>query len=107
MPLIYPLIIRHLMDRCYSIDIRQSLLTLCFFLLLSFFTTIIINILLPHFILNTSQLSISSSSLTHIFFPSDLISVQYHHELQTNFQEKKPIYIKDYSKQKNISDRKN
>lgn len=107
MPLIYPVITRHLMELSSSIDIRRSLLKMCCFLLLSFFTTIFVNILLPNFILkispSSSSLSLLSSS-SHIFFPSDLISIQYnHHELQTDFQGKKRTYTKDYSKEKNIS----
>jgi Fic family protein len=100
------------MDRCSSIKLRYSLLKLCFFLLLSFITTIIINILLPIFILKISPTPISSSlsvfASSHIFFPSDLISFQYHQELQTQeFVGKKRTYIKDRSNEKNISNGKN
>jgi hypothetical protein len=106
MPLIYPLVIRHLMDRCSTIELRYSLLKLCFFILLSFFTTIVINILLPIFIVKISPQSISSSSLSvlassHILFPADLIAFPYHQELQT-----KRTYIKDRSNEKNISNGK-
>jgi hypothetical protein len=97
MPLIYPLIIRYLMEPCSSIGFSQSLKKMCFFLLLSFFTTIVINIFLPFFISKHSPLSISSISLlaTHNFFSSDLISF----ELQTE----KRNYIKNQSKQTNVS----
>jgi hypothetical protein len=103
MPLIYPLVIRHLMDRCSSIELRYSLLKLCFFIFLSFFTTIVINILLPIFIVKISPQSISSSVLasSHILFPADLIAFQYHQELQT-----KRTYIKDRSNEKNVSNGK-
>jgi hypothetical protein len=103
MPLIYPLVTRHLMERCSSIDIRQSLIKMCCFLFLSFFTTIVINILIPILIFKTSPSSISLLTSNHIYFPSDLISLQYHHELQMNFQGKKRTYTKDHSKEKNIS----
>jgi hypothetical protein len=106
MPLIYPLVTRHLMERRSSIDVRQSLIKMCCFLFLSFFTTIVINILIPILIFKTSPSSISSSlsllTSNHIYFPSNLISLQYH-ELQMNFQGKKRTYTKDHSKEKNIS----
>lgn len=115
MPIIYSLVTRHFMERCSTIDIRQTSIKMCYFLLLSFLSTIIINVLLPNFILKISPSLISSSSLsslslltsTHIYFPSDLISIQHHHELQTDFQGNKRTYTKDHSKQKNISSGKN
>jgi hypothetical protein len=83
------------------------------FLLLSFFTTIVINILLPSFLSKTSSSSsLSLLASSHIFFPSDLISLPYsqqdHHELQTHYQgqellDKKRTYTQHHSKQTNIS----
>jgi hypothetical protein len=103
MPLIYPLVIRYLMERCSSIGLLpQSLTKMCCFLLLSFFTTIVVNFLVPFFILKTSPSSISSLSLlssSHIFFPSNFISF----ELQTDLLEKKRTYITNQSKQTNVS----
>ena len=93
MPLIYPLIIRYLMEPCSSIGLSQSLKKMCFFLLLSFFTTILVNIFLPFFIYKQSPLSISSISL---FATShDLISFE--------FQPEKRNYINNQSKQTNVS----
>ncbi|CAF5204761.1 unnamed protein product, partial [Rotaria magnacalcarata] len=101
MSLIYPLIairqiVYYLMERYSSIELRQSLIKMCFFLLLSLFTTIVINILLPIFILKMSPLLISSSSPfsllipSHILHSSDITSLQYfceqHHDLQTDYQ---------------------
>ncbi|CAM4828542.1 unnamed protein product [Rotaria magnacalcarata] len=123
MSLIYPLIairqiVYYLMERYSSIELRQSLIKMCFFLLLSLFTTIVINILLPIFILKMSPLLISSSSPfsllipSHILHSSDITSLQYfceqHHDLQTDYQrqdilEKTLKYTKDHSHQKNIS----
>lgn len=99
------------MKRYSSIEVQQSMLKICFFVCLSFFTTIVINILLPNFIFKTSPSPISSLSLltsNHRFFPSDLISLQYHHELQTHFPgeellSKNRTYTQNRSKQKNIS----
>jgi type III secretory pathway component EscR len=121
MPLIYPVFIRNVLHRLvgqrFSIELRQSLITLCFFLLLSFFTTIVTNIILPFLIFQNSPSSSPSSSLSlltsnHIFFPTGLTSSQYsqqqHHELQAQFQGqelsgKKRQYTKDLSQQKNVS----
>ncbi|CAF1298091.1 unnamed protein product [Rotaria sordida] len=126
MPIIYSLFIRHflhsVMERCSSIELRQSLMKMFFFLLLSLFTTIVINILIPILIFKTSPLPISSSSsssspfslltTSHIYLPSDIISLYYssqqHHDLQTQYQErelveKRRTYTKDHSQQKNIS----
>ena len=120
MPLFYPIVIRHvlhrLVERCFSIDVRQSLITMCLFLLLSFFTSIVINVLLPYLLFKPSPSSISSSlsllTSSHIFFPPDLTSVQCSppktHELQTHYPPGEPLnserkYTKDQSKQKNVS----
>ncbi|UJR14518.1 hypothetical protein I4U23_001514 [Adineta vaga] len=95
--------------------ISRFLTTICLFLLLSFFTTILVNIFLLNFISKSSFRSSSSSSLSlltssQIFFSEDLISVEYfhHHELQTHdrrqeLSNNKRTYIKDQSKQKNVS----
>ncbi|CAF0837348.1 unnamed protein product [Adineta steineri] len=101
------------MERCSSIELRRSLSKMCLLLLLSFFTTIIINILLPSFISKTqTSPSVSLLASSHIFFPSDLIplhySQQHHHELQTHYEkqdlsDKRRSYIKDQSQQKNVS----
>ncbi|CAF0984123.1 unnamed protein product [Rotaria sp. Silwood1] len=120
MPIIYSLIIRQsfyqLMERCLLIKFHQSIMKICFFLLLSFFTTIIINILLFILFFKTSPLSISSSFnlqiTSHIFFPSDIISLYYsptnYRDLQNQYQEqdlleKIQIYTKNHSQQNNIS----
>jgi hypothetical protein len=114
MLLIYPTVIRHflhhLMEQCSAIELRRSLTRMGCFLLLSFFTTIVINILLPSFLSKTSSSSsLSLLASSHIFFPSDLISLPYsQHELQTHFQgeellDKKRTYIQHHSKQTNIS----
>ncbi len=122
MPLFYPIVIRHVLhrlrERCHLIDLRHSLTTMCLFLLLSFFTSIVINILLPILFIKTSRSpSSSSSSLSllpssHIFFPPDLTSLQCspqkNHELQAHYPQQESInskrkYTKDQSKQKNIS----
>ncbi len=126
MPLAYPVVIRHvlhrLVERFHSIDFRHSLTTICLFLFLSFFTSIIVNILLPIlFIKNNFPSSSSSSSLSvlpskHVFFPSDLTSLQCsspkHHELQAHYHQQVSInsqrkYTQDPSKRKNISRGKN
>ncbi|CAF3193228.1 unnamed protein product [Rotaria sp. Silwood2] len=105
------------MGSCSSIALSQSLTKIFLFLLLSFFTTIVINILLSILIFKTSPLSISSSSFnllstSHIFFPSDITSLyyspQHHHDLQTQYQEQellenKRTYTKNHSQQTNIS----
>ena len=118
--MIYPVIIRHilyrLMERCSSIEFRSSLMTMCCFLLLSFFTTIIANIFLQSFIFTSSSSSSSSLSLftsNHIFFPADVLSLQssHHHQLQMHNQRqelasKQRTYTRDQSKQKNISNGK-
>lgn len=122
MPLSFPLIIRHVLhcfvEQCHSI--RHSLTTLCLFLCLSFFTSIVINILIPYLFLkypsSSSPPSISSSlsvlSSKHIFFLSDSTSLQCsppkNHELQAHYPEQESLntkrkYTKDPLKQKNIS----
>ncbi len=126
MPLLYPIIMRHVLhrfvERCHSIDLRYSLSTLCLFLCLSFFTSIVINILIPILLIKISSpppspSSLSSSSLSvfpsrHIFFPSDLTSLQCSpqktHELQAHYPQQESLntkrkYTKDQSKQKNVS----
>jgi len=118
MPLFYPIVIRHVLhrfvERCYSIDLRHSLTTMCLFLLLSFFTSIVINILIPILFIKTSSLSSSVGFLPsrHVFFPPDITSLQCstqkNHELQTHYPQQESINIKrkytnDPSKQKNIS----
>ncbi len=119
MPLFYPIVIRHVLhrirERCHLIDFRHSLTTMCLFLLLSFFTSIVINILIPILFIKTSPSLSSSLSLlpsSHIFFPSDLTSLQCspqkNHELQAHYPQQESInskrkYIKDQSKQKNVS----
>lgn len=122
MPLSYPILIRHvlrrLVERCYSINLRHSLTTMCLFLCLSLFTSIIINILIPILFFKsssprptpTSSLSVLSSK--HIFFPSDLTSLQCsppkNHELQAHYPDQESLnikrkYTKDPLEQKNIS----
>ncbi|CAF3763130.1 unnamed protein product [Adineta steineri] len=125
MPLVYPIIIRHgfrrLVERCYSIDFRQSLTTLCLFFLLSLCTSIIINVLLPILLIKISPTSLqpptSSSSLSlftssHIFFPAGVTSLQCTsqktHELQAHNPQQESLnkerkYTKDQAKQKNVS----
>jgi hypothetical protein len=117
MPLSSPIVIRRFVEGCYSFDIRRPLTTLCLFLLLSFFTSIVINILIPFLFFKTSPSIISSSSLSllsssHIFFPSDSTSLQCtpkkNQELQTHDQHQDLLntqrkYTKDQSKQKNVS----
>jgi Fic family protein len=90
---------------------------MCLFLLLSFFTSIVINVLIPILLTKTSPPSITSSSLSlltssHIFFPSDSTSVQCSsqksHELQAHHPQKESSnterkYTKDPSKEKNVS----
>ncbi|CAF3581980.1 unnamed protein product [Rotaria socialis] len=110
-------VVRRLIERCRTIDIRQSLATLCLFLILSFFTSGIINVLLHVLYKKNSPSSISSSSLSlfrtsHIFFPSDSTSLQcsspQNSELQTHSSHEKSLnterkYTKDQSKHSNIS----
>ncbi|CAF1233751.1 unnamed protein product [Rotaria sp. Silwood1] len=117
-------ILQSFVERWRSIDFRQSLMTMCLFLLLSFITSITLNILIPILFIKKSPSSISlssssslSSSLSlltssHVFFPSDLTSLQcssqQNHGLQRHHAEEKSLntkqkYTKDQSKQKNIS----
>jgi len=125
MPLFYPIVIRHVyhrfIERWYSIDVRQSLTTLCLFLLLSFFTSIVINVLVPILFIKISPKSISSSSSSsslslftssHVFFPSGVTSLQcssqQNHELQAHHPQQESLntkrkYTKDQTKQKNVS----
>ena len=109
------------MERCSSIELRQSLKKMTFFLLLSVLTTILVNILLPFFIFKTPELSISSSSqlglliTSHISCPSDTISFQYSQQsrkdLQFQYHKEKlsgkiRTYTKDYLQEKNVSNGK-
>lgn len=110
-------IIHSFMDRWSSTEHRQLLTKICFFLLLSCFTTIVTNVLFPVLVLKTSPLSISSSPFSllapnHIFFSSEVAYLQYssqqHHDLQTQFNEQDLLektlkYTKDHPEQKNIS----
>lgn len=126
MTLFYRIIFRrsfHRLTQYYpSIDIRQSLTTLCLFLLLSFITTIIVNVLIPHLLIKVSSptlssISSSTSSLSlltyrHVFFPAGVTSVQCSsakkNELQAQHHQREPSnterkYTKDQSKEKNVS----
>ncbi|CAF1255178.1 unnamed protein product [Adineta ricciae] len=126
MTLFYRIIFRRSFHRlaqcCPSIDVRQSLTTLCLFLLLSFTTTIIVNILIPHLLIKVSSppfssISSSSSSLSlltsrHVFFPAGVTSVQCSsakkNELQAQHRQREPSnterkYTKDQIKEKNVS----
>ena len=126
MTLFYRIIFRRSFHRlaqcCPSIDIRQSLTTLCLFLLLSFTTTIIVNILIPHLLIKISSpplssISSPSSSLSlltssHVFFPAGVTSVQCSsakkNELQAQHRQRQPSnterkYTKDQIKEKNVS----
>ena len=106
MPLTYSVVLHHLMDRRSPSEFRQSLLKLCFLLLLSFFTSIVINNLLPFVIPTMSPSPSSSSSLSlfsayPLFFPSKPALDQ---ELQRSAPiGKKRTYTKDYTREKNIS----
>lgn len=107
MPLTYSVVFHHLMDRRSPSELRQCLLKLCFLLLLSFFTSIVINNLLPLVIPTMSPSpSLSSSSLSSfstypLFFPSKRTL---HQELQQSTSVgKKRTYTKDYTREKNVS----
>lgn len=74
MPVIYS-IVQYLSHQCFMFDLR----TLIKYILLSFCTSILVNLLLPSIASKSS--STPSSSLTlfssnHIFFPSDVNSLQ-------------------------------
>ncbi|CAF3629388.1 unnamed protein product [Rotaria sordida] len=124
MPLVYRIIqcriLYPFVERWRSIDCRQSLTTMCLFLLLSFFSSIILHILIRFLFIKTSPSSISSSSSSslslltprNIFFSPDLTSLQcssqQNHELQKHFSQEKSLntkrkYMKDQSEQENIS----
>lgn len=110
-------VIRRFIERCRVIDIRQSLTTMLIFLLLSFFTSAVVNILLPILFTRNSPSSLSTSSLSlltssHVFFPSDLTSLQCSSQSKSELQthrtregtsnsEKK--YTKDQSTHTNVS----
>ena len=115
--------LRRFIERCRSIDLRQPLTTICLFLFLSFFTSIIVQMLKPTLLIKTfspSVLSSSSSSLSlfsssHIFFPSDSTSLQCSsmpkresraHNSPGKFANTKRKYTKNRSRQKNVSNGK-
>ena len=121
----YPIFLRHmlhgLLERFHSIDLRHSITTFCLFFLLSLLTSTIVNLLIPILFLKPSSppspLASSSSSLSllsskHVFFPSDITSLQCssgkNHELQTHDPQQalspsQRKYTKDPLKRKNIS----
>lgn len=108
MPLTYSVVCHHFMDRrSPPSEFRHLLIKLCFLLLLSFFTSILINNLLPMVIPTLSPSVLSSSSSVSLFsnypllFPSKSTPEQ---ELQQSaFPGKKRMYTKDYTREKNIS----
>lgn len=122
----YPIFLRHmlhgLLERFHSIDLRHSLTTFCLFFLLSLLTSTIVNLLIPILFLKlslppssppaTSSSSLSLLSSKHVFFPSDITSLQCssgkNHELQTHDSQQalspsERKYTKDPLKRKNIS----
>ena len=117
MPFFYPVplrpVLHRLIERWSSTELRQSLTTGCLFLLLSFLTTIVVNVILPMFMMRKSPSSIllpssPSSSLSllpsrHVFSSSNSLQQKQQHDLQAASRDQQRKYTKDPLKRKNVS----